>query len=455
MEQVMSDMIKKTNTRTFKKRAHRPWKPDLLESTVQETSLTDEDLFSFDLDLTEATNNEVNNSLYPEFNFTDDIPEFNEDMPEFNFNTSINDDEETLELKKEIQQTKKQHEHLIEQINDKSNNAILLGGFFQPQHISANTESMPGRKINSLLSDLKVREQKLNTLTNSLKISEANERAEQAELSKQATTQQLFVTEQRMRKAIQQAKVAEEQFAAAIEQAKQAAIAQQEEAQLRAAAEASIKEAQLKASTAETALENEQTAHKQTQEKLQHASATAAEAHTLQLKLADITAQLERCEAVKKTEEARRLEIQQQYDEVNNAFFKLEQEHKQCAQHIYKLEEAVKDITKKYEENDKIAKSFTMQTDKLKSITTAEQDLRKIAERKYHEAQERAHKAEQGLQIEVQKRKSIEERAKHIVAHANRTVMHLLNSSTDNNAQESTQTTKIAEYDYKDEDLLF
>lgn len=452
----MSDITKKANNRTFKKRAHRPWKTALLESTIQETSHNiDEDLFSFELDLTEDLNIDANTSLYPEFNFTDDMSAIVTEMPTFDFDSQLDENEETIELKKAIKQTKQQHKQLVEQISNKSHTSILLGGFFQPQQILANNEPIAGRRINSLLSDLKVREQKLSSLTSNLKISEANERAEQAELSKQATTQQLAATEQRMRKAVQQARMAEEQFLATMEQAKQAALAHQEETKLRTAAENSIKEANSKANAAESALQKEQAAHAETQEKLQSTNALAQEAHALQKQLADVTEQLERSTAMQKTEENRRLEMQEQCDALNNKFFKLEQEHKQCTNHIYKLEETVKDLTAKYEDNDKIAKSFTAQTDKLKAITIAEQDLRKIAERKYNEAQERAQKAEQAWQIEIQKRKAVEDRAKHIITHANRTVMHLLNSTSDSGAQDPIQTAKTQEFDYKDEDLLF
>lgn len=471
----MSDVRKKNSSSAFKKRAHRPWKTALLEDTVQEAALAvDDDIFDLDLDVTIESSLDTN-SFYPEFNFTDEMPDLMGDVASFDLNAQLETDEEQNEIKQAIHQTKQQHKQISQQLSDKSGNSILLGGFFQPQQISANNDTHTGRKINSLLSDLKVREQKLSSLTSNLKISEAYERAEQAELSKRAANQQLQAAENRMRQAVEQAKMAEEQFLTAMDQTKQAAMAHHEEARLRKEAERLAKEAKLRANQAEIELQNERLARIAADEKAQHAFMLAEKASLFQRQLTDASEQLVRLENTKQVEDNRRAEIEQKYTALNDTHYKLEQEHKECANTIKKLEATIQELNDKYKGNESLVAEFNAQRDKLKAIIAAEQDLRKHSDRKYQETLVRAEKAEQAWQRETQQRKLIEERAKRAVANASRTVLHLLNTpgdgdlvmpATTQNAADTQQLkekpkmkvqsfTATENYDYEEDDLLF
>lgn len=464
----MSDARKKSGS-SFKKRAHRPWKTALLETTVQETATIendDNDLFDLDLDLNLDINLDTE-SFYPEFNFTEEKESL---ANGFDLELQLGMNSEKTELHQEISENKQQQNLLVKQLNDKSGNALLLGGFFQPQQVSANHDSQAGRKINSLLSDLKAREQKLSSLTNNLKISEAYERAEQAELSKRAANQQLQAAENRMRQAVEQAKIAEEQFLTAMEQAKQAALAHQEEARMRRDAENTAKEAKIRANNAEIELQNERLARIAADEKAQHAFMLAEKASLFQRQLNEASEQLVHAQNSKKHEESKRLEVEQKYSTLNENYVKLELDHKECSQTIKKHEQTINDLTNKYQSNEQIAANFNAERDKLKAIIAAEQDLRKMADRKYQEAAVRADKAEQGWQKEVQQRRLIEERAKRAVANASRTVLHLLNTPGDAdiapppqkaNPQQMQQKPRktvpavMSEDDYDDDDLLF
>jgi len=430
----MSDVDGKQNNRTFKKRAHRPWETALLETTVEEATIDlDSDLLEFDLDL-ESDLTEDMESFYPEFNFT------------------LEADDTNSELKQEIRNTQQQKKLLVQQINDKSHSSILLGGFFQPQQVSAQSDTLAGRKISSLLSDLKIREQKLNSLTNNLKISEAVERAEQAELYKKAAAHGKQAAEQRMRQAIEQANIAAEQFRSAMEQANQAASAQQEEANLRKNAEAQAKEARLRANNAEIELQNERLARLSAEEKAQQAFTVAERTNSLQKQLHETTEQLTKLELTKNVEANKRLDVEKQYDQLHSDFIKVDNEHRLCSSAINNLEISTKNLTEQILANQQKIKDFDSQKEKLKAIIATEQELRRTAERKYNEALKRAETAEEGWKMEIQQRKIIEERAKRAVAHASRTVMHLLNAPADN---EFSPQGKEKEPDYEADDFSF
>lgn len=465
----MSDARKKNST--FKKRAHRPWKTDLLEGTVQEAALADDDLFDLDLDLNLDSSLD-SDSFFPEFNFTDDMSDPVRDAGKFDLTTQLEMDDHRSEIKQAIQQNQQQHKQIAQQLSDKSGNSILLGGFFQPQQISANNDSPTGRKINSLMSDLKAREQKLSSLNNNLKISEAYERAEQAELSKRAANQQVQAAENRMRQAIEQAKIAEEQFLTAMDQAKQAAMAHNEEARARKEADAQAKDAKVRAHNAEIELQNERMARIAAEEKAQHAFMLAEKASLFQRQLNETSEQLLRLENSKKSEDSRRSEIENKYTSLNDTHTKLQQEHAECTKAIKKLEDELQSVSSRQTNNDQIVADFNSQIAKLKSIIAAEQDLRKSADKKYQEAIVRAERAEQGWQNEQQQRKFIEERAKRAVANASRTVLHMLNTPSDgdfptNPAAQQPQVTQAKarvktpaftateNFDYEEDDLLF
>lgn len=479
----MSD-AKRKGSQTFKKRAHRPWKTALLESTVQEATVSDgdDDLFSFDIDLDLGSTID-SSAFYPEFNFTDDSSL--ELGDEFDFDARIKTEDAKSKIKQAMHQTKEEHSQIIQQISSKrSKSSMSYGGFLLPQQISPATETTSGQKINSLLSDMKVREQQLSSLTSNLKISEAYERAEQAELSKRAASKQVEIAENRMRMAVEQATVAEQQFLTAMEQTKQAAQAHQEEARLRRDAENKAKDAQVRANNAEIELQNERLARIAAEEKAQHAYVLAEKASLFQRQLTETSEQLVRLESTKKADDTRRTEIEQKYDALTAEFFKLEQDHKLCTNSIQKLESTIQELNAKYKGSDQIIAEFNEQRDKLKAIIAAEQDLRKNADRKYNEAMARAQKSEQGWQSEIQQRKLIEERAKRAVANASRTVLHLLNTPSDGDMNfqspnmqqapsapqapipmQAAEKTKIRvpalsstvneEFDYEDDDLMF
>lgn len=425
----MSDKDGKIGDGQFKKRAHRPWKSSLLETTIKESGAdVNDEVFEFSLDLSNrssfnfldeeitATDQEISQSLNEKFSQLQAI--------------SIADEKSALiaspnqELKSAIQETMQQQTTIKKQLADKSNNVLSLGGFFQPQQLAPQTDSYNGRKINYLISDLKNKEQELSSLTSNLKITEAIERAEQAELNRKAEEHARLAAEKRMRQAIEQAQQTAEQIRHALEQANQAAIAQREEERLRKLAEEQIKDAKMRATGAELALQNERNARnlaeKEAAEQINRLEKDAAE-------------QINRLEQARRNEEIRRQEAEIHSDALQRELQKKDAEYKESFNKIISLENTIKELTSKQLYNEQKIAELSAQREKLKSIISAEQELRKVAEKRAQEATAKAEEAEKARFAEEQQRKMIDERAKRAVEHASRTVMHLLNApgSTD------------------------
>lgn len=406
----MSDLEGKPKVSNFKKRDHRPWNTSLLESTVQkadETSTSDSlDLPDFNLSL-DANTLETSDYSFSDLNFVQEQPPLSESLNDtFSQLAAIaNQDSSNFELKSAIKQSEQTKGQLLQKINDKSSSSILLGGFFQPQQLNSSEETQSKRKMNFLLSDLKNKEQELNSLTNNLKVSEAIERSEQAELNRRAEEQRRLAAENRMRQAIEQAQIAAEQCRLAMEQANEAAVAYREEEQLRRIAEDQINDLKVRLNNTELSLHHERNAK--------------------------VAAEQTAKNALQQTESATQLAMQQSQDTLDKAS-QLGSQNEQLQRKITEVENKHNDAASSLIYTQQKVTELTAQRDKLKSIIEAEQDLRRVAEKRAQEALARAETAETARQAEEQHRIMTDERAKRAVEHANRTVMHLLNAPVDN-----------------------
>lgn len=442
----MTDVDGKSGGRNFKKRAHRPWKTSLLETTIQESKLENNPdglEFSFD-----SQPDSTASPFYADFNFTNLTDKFSqlETIAIHSEPAVTSIDEVKHDLISAIKQTQQQRDLLEQKISDKSTKPILLGGFFEPQQLGTQAETPNGRKMNFLLSDLKNKEHELNSLTNNLKLSEAMIRSEQSELNRRAEEHGRLAAEERVRKAVEQAQIVSEQFRAAMEQANQAALAHREEERLRKIAEAQIKKYELRANSAELELQSESAARIIAEQKAQQAELTSQE-------LQQVTEQLHKTEFARKNEESRRLETEKQYENLSNAFIKIEAEHKESFSKVYNLETDLKNLhTKLLTAEQKLAE-ITAQRDKLKTIIETEQDLRKNADKRAFDALQKLEQTEKALQAEEQQRKITDERAKQAVEYANRTVMHLL-SAPSNLEPTSKDKPKIRVQEYKAQEIV-
>ena len=264
----MTDAGKGQNKGHFKKRAHRPWKSSLLEQTIEETTMELKGgLFDLDIDLDiDLELSEDLDHSYPEFGFTEEI------------------------IKAAIPKTEVKNEFTViaTEIADDSkiNDKILLGGFFKTKQRINQNDLENTRKINALLTDLKIREQNI----------EANET--------------------RMRQVIEQAAIVTQQFNAAVEQANKASSAQQTETNLRKQAETQIKEIQLHINNIQIELQNERLLRLAAETNAQQTLATNAESHDLKQQLQNVIDKLMHTELEKNSVEHHLFELQERYTQL-------------------------------------------------------------------------------------------------------------------------------------------
>ncbi|MGD0465089.1 MAG: hypothetical protein ABSA84_00085 [Gammaproteobacteria bacterium] len=426
----MAELTDQNNT-PFTKKSHRPWNAALLEQTVKNSNST-----QITIDPSSFKQQTINND--PNKNKT---------------RTS----EEVDPLKLMLKEKNSQKSQLINQITDKSNSSLLLGGFFQPNNMQLQNSGPNGRKINSLIHDLKSKEQEITSLTASLKIAEATEKAEQAEIIRQTEEHARLSAEQRMKKAIEQVHVAASQLGIAIEKAQLAEQAQKEEEKARRIAEGKVNKTLEQARLLELALQNEIQAKKAAEDKAQ-----ISLNQTIQTELArqeiegakkkldqdylELTEKLHNTEIARYSEEKAKCELQQQfnrYQEINEHDkqilekalqnskvdnTELNSYNNELQNQIIGLEELIKQQQQQLIMLDTTINSLQNQQNKLQQIIETEQNLRKLAEQKASSALASAAKAELSRKEMEQQIKLIDDRAKRAVAHASKTVMKFLDS---------------------------
>ncbi len=160
----------------FKKRVHRPWKPDLLENTLEDIP----DPQSIEATATDTEANTLS-SEYIE-----------------------------SKLKQALEQKDSNQNDINAQLNAKSQNSIIIGGFLHPKNIVSPNEEERSEKTNTLMSELKNQEQEILLLGHDLKIAKAIEHAEKTEISRRQEEIARKAAEEKALFAIQEAKKAAE-----------------------------------------------------------------------------------------------------------------------------------------------------------------------------------------------------------------------------------------------------
>lgn len=392
-----------TETSNFQKRPHRPWNPTLLENAIQ--------------DARQAEKSNPTDTITAPLSRLDTGPSLSEhSQSQLDL---IND-----QLKKIIHEKEERKETIRQQIEDKSNSSLLIGGFFQPENVQIENTSKQGKKIHHLMNDLKSKEHELSSLTNNLKLAQAIEKAEQSERARQIEEQARVAAEKKTRQAIEQTQMATEQFHVAIEQAHQAEQAQKEEENLRKIAQATVEEANKRIQDAELAKQAEQQARLAAEEKAQQALNQTIQTELARQALEEakgendkriqsILEQLRKSDIAREAEENRRKDIESKLTVLEHKALELEQAKKTINQLQNKLSLMQDELKKK---------------EKLQSIIETERQLRQLAENKAKGAFIKAQEAEKARQMEEKQRKLVDERAKRAVAHASKTVMHFLNA---------------------------
>jgi hypothetical protein len=183
--QNMDSLGSSKNKLFFKKRTHRPWKATLMENSVDESSIGTMD--TEDLLPIEVTH----------LDFHEEKMKIAEPLP-----TSL---EQTLEDKKT------ECLKISEELTDREENRLVIGGFIYPRNIFFLTEEEKIQKTNFLMNELKSKEQEILLLAHDLKVAKALEQAENAEAARRKEEEARLAAEERALFAIQQAKQTAEQ----------------------------------------------------------------------------------------------------------------------------------------------------------------------------------------------------------------------------------------------------
>lgn len=183
--QYIDPMGSSKNKLLFKKRTHRPWKPTVMENSI-DSAISEE-----------ITDIEEEVTLHP---ITVD-PIHAEKQSEL-IRTQL---EEVLEGKQS------EFHQINEQITNREENRLLIGGFLYPRNIFSLTEEEKIEKTNFLMHELKSKEQEILLIAQDLKIAKAVEQAENSENSRRNEESARMAAEEKALFAIQQAKSTAEQ----------------------------------------------------------------------------------------------------------------------------------------------------------------------------------------------------------------------------------------------------
>lgn len=146
----------------FKKRAHRPWKPALLEKVIHSPVEGMAKEYESDLEVLEQTleqNLEIQDS-------------------------TILMNPSRLSLETVLQEKSTQRKEIVRKLSNTENVRITMGGFLQPKNIIFDNEDEVLQQTSALMTDLRDREQEIRSLKDNLKIIRAEEQAQQAETAR-------------------------------------------------------------------------------------------------------------------------------------------------------------------------------------------------------------------------------------------------------------------------------
>lgn len=409
----------------FKKRAHRPWKPAILETVMQNAHAPK----SYEAEI-ELLHLELEETL-----------------------------EETLEHKT------RERDSLNLKLSLHDDHRITIGGFLQPKKVVFSNDESTSKQTSTLMNDLREKEQEILALTTNLKVSQALEQAQHAESTRLAE--------------IKAREAAEEKAVYALSKAQQAAdYSKLAEERAYIAEQAAFKHEQ----TIQQLQDTLQRAAQQYQDNLEHTTKkydasleikTNGFIEQLQLKEQMLNAQFQ--VSTEAYEEKLRVSAQEHHS-LNEAFQDLlhnfESTHLQLSaaytdiedlkgqfnkkimvqsEQIYNLEHSLTfeknntaslegEIASLHEKRSQLLQDkATLETQlirnseylrKMSSALNLERNLRTLFEEKAREATLKAFDLEMQNKAEGHARKSAEEKAKQTLQQAGKAVMQLLNVPT-------------------------
>lgn len=397
------------NKTTFKKRAHRPWQPALLDNSTEEAH-----------------------------NVIPATSKLQEKQIEF-LQKQL---EATLEIKSK---EKEAITHTLSTIDD---HRITLGGFLRPKDILLVTDQNSLHNSVSLIHELKEKEQEIQSITQNLKITQAEEFAKRAEAARIAAEQARHAAEEKAIFALRQAQQAAGQIKVAEEHS-------QDLEQITLKLEHRVHELEDKLKLASQQLERlGQTTendgiHRQ---KIEHEVETLASelqeaqhsASIFQSKMIALNQQIESehqaktefenkffeaCEKISELEyllnaEKERFSIFQQHEYAEKSM--LQQSYLELKEVTDFLRADKATLTQENQHLDTQLSCALSRMAKMTAVITAERNLRIVCEEKMKQALLQVEQSELKHKIESQARRAAEEQAKTAYEHAGKAMLQLL-----------------------------
>ncbi len=424
----------------FRKRAHRPWKPSLLETTLQNTHqnpaevLGSEQHKSFEMP---AMQNPSHLQEFSNPNTAVGTHVIQESSPAFS--RPVEFFEQRLEMALEAKT--REIQELNQKLSSKEDNRLTLGGFLKPKNIILPNEEEAVQKTSLLRNELREKELEVQQITNNLRITQLLEQLQQSEAARlsettarEAAEEKAVFAQSKVNQAVDYRRLAEEraemaektyfkleQTVSELESKHEAAEQQylklledkehqyntsllERDKYIRATIEE--KEKQLKAILEIKELEEKR--RQSAEERLDHDHAHYETSH----------AQIER-QVVELSEKIHGLEMQLCAEKGNSEAYAAEFASLQEKLQTFSAEKA-----SLFEQNAKNSEYIK----KMAVVLSTERNLRKILEEKIKMASHHIYTLEMQIQSEEQARRAAEEKAKQTMEQASKAVMQLLNA---------------------------
>lgn len=356
----------------FKKRAHRPWKPALLETIIQSPQQDD---------LSSEPENE------------------HEDIDALSL-------QQHDRLENSLAEKAKERDELVHQLHLKEENRLTIGGFFQPKNIVFSNEENTLHETTSLMHDLKQKEQEILELTTHLKLTQAEERLKHAE-------EKAKIAEVECLNAFKARDAAEEKAIFALSKAQTATdysrVAEERALQ---AEQAIFKHEQTIKHLEEKLVENEENFQSQLERREVHGQNMAVKNSHLSVSLSQIEEENQLAEGKLMLAAEQNMVL---FKQIETLEIELREEKTLVLnreQEIASLQERMKQYP----------------VDKMLLALNSERKLRKLYEEKAKEAYHQMHSIDMQRKAEEYARRAAEEKTKQTLEQASKAVMQLLST---------------------------
>ncbi len=422
----------------FKKRSHRPWKPALLETVIQNPNQTvdyddDED------DVTSSLSASVSSSVQAaQFDSKFD-QKFDSrfdsrlDSSQFDsrFDSHFDSKMDLLnpDLEVDLQQKIRQKEDLYDKLSSNEGSRITLGGFFKPKNIIFPDDNAALHNTTHLMGELKRKEYEILEISHNLKVNQAVEQAERAQRSLHAEIQAREAADERALFALNKAQQSADNCLLAEQQL---TLAQRNISALEHTVvklEERLKNALIERHQTIELLAQEVELKKVAEENVKMLGIELSQKALVEERNAELFHSLNMAENAKV--EARR-EIQILSSELSDCQQQLAREKTNIARlegEIVSQQEMMAQLTASKNLTEEQLTKSTQHIKKMNMVLATERNLRNLYEEKAREMSCRNFTLEMEVKAQEQGRRVAEEKAKQTLDQASRVMMRMINNA--------------------------